>query len=832
MVSPLNVLHVSSPAVLLHPWPPPWLLRRKLAAQDSEEAMVSAWFTTSLSKVPRSSCPSASRFKSQMSSALMVELLTTKSQYFPEGGGIESKIGQKVLKSIQHKLRHTMRKSDSTAHSMVERDSVQQPAESSSDAKETEVSGDPNSLEREVQCQVEAVSWRERHISASVHIAASEAHVWKVLTDYERLAEFVPNLIRSERIPCPHPGRIWLLQVGRQAAMYWHIEARVVLDLLELPYAKDGKELCFSMVDGDFKRYVGRWYLRPGPRPGSTVLHYEVNVAPKLLFPAPLVERIIRADLPVNLRAMAERAEADSATLSNIPTFLAPSLKGASLTFQSFLKNLGAGKPTSKTLSATAMAGFTLDPQSLEKELASSRDGLSVPVGLKELTRWVDRDHQWGVFGRACKAGRPCTVDEVHLRRFDDLLENGGVHRRVVAAITVEAPIENLWSVLTSYKQLPEFIPNLAISQVLSRDKNKVRLLQEGCKCLLYMVLHARVILDLWERPLCEIVFKQVEGDFDLFQGKWTLKPLGPQHTLLKYVVDTKMRKGSLLAEALVEEVIYEDLPANLCAIRDRVELGEQQSPQDLDYLAQLQKEIDMENSSKGDTVSQGDHSVTTSKPVKGASSKVKSAPLTQNLRSLSGGRRRPLVSGLQQDIKVLDRELLKFISEKGKKGVMPMRCELRESGRVDLEKAIARMGGFGPTAARLNLCLAYKQRKPRGYWDDLQNIHKEIALFQKEHGKDSTFMPTRKSLERAGRYDLARSLEKWGGLQEVARVLGLKVRKRQKSQCSERQPPQFQKPTVEDETSLQLPRKTSLPLKSTKWIMMWRGSRSEGTDL
>ncbi len=112
-------------------------------------------------------------------------------------------------------------------------------------------------------------------------------------------------------------------------------------------------------------------------------------------------------------------------------------------------------------------------------------------------------------------------------------------------------------------------------------------------------------------------------------------------------------------------QVIYEDLPANLCAIRDRVELGEQQSPQDLDYLAQLHKEIDMENSNKGDTVSQGDHSVTTSKPVKGACSKVKSAPLTQNLQSLSGGRRRPLVSGLQQDIKVLDRELLKFISEK-----------------------------------------------------------------------------------------------------------------------------------------------------------------------
>lgn len=56
--------------------------------------------------------------------------------------------------------------------------------------------GGPNVLEREVNCEVEAVSWRERHISASVSIEASEARVWEVLTDYERLAEFIPNLIR------------------------------------------------------------------------------------------------------------------------------------------------------------------------------------------------------------------------------------------------------------------------------------------------------------------------------------------------------------------------------------------------------------------------------------------------------------------------------------------------------------------------------------------------------------------------------------------------------------------------------------------------------------
>jgi hypothetical protein len=45
------------------------------------------------------------------------------------------------------------------------------------------------------------------------------------------------NFVRdcSGRIPCPHEGRIWLEQRGLQQALYWHIEARVVLDLQEVP---------------------------------------------------------------------------------------------------------------------------------------------------------------------------------------------------------------------------------------------------------------------------------------------------------------------------------------------------------------------------------------------------------------------------------------------------------------------------------------------------------------------------------------------------------------------------------------------------------------------
>jgi hypothetical protein len=204
---------------------------------------------------------------------------------------------------------------------------------------------------------------------------------------------------------------------------------------------KDGKELRFSMVDGDFKRYVGRWYLRPDARcvilvlsfysisfshvsilsemlqsldisldcrSGTTTLHYEVNVTPRLLFPAAFVEQIIKSDLPINLRAIANRAEESVNILR------------------------GAGS-------------------------AQLNEGSSAPVAVKEGAKLGERGYSWGAIGLTCKIGKPCIVDEVHLRRFDDLLENG-VHRRVVAAITVEAPAHNVWAVLTDYERLHEYV--------------------------------------------------------------------------------------------------------------------------------------------------------------------------------------------------------------------------------------------------------------------------------------------------------------------------------------------------------------------------------------
>ncbi|KAK8631837.1 hypothetical protein V6N13_028614 [Hibiscus sabdariffa] len=600
---------------------------------------------------------------------------------------------------------------------------------------ETEEEREKPHRNKRVHCELEVLSWRERRIKAQISVSADIDSVWDALTDYERLADFIPNLICSGRIPCPHPGRIWLEQRGLQRALYWHIEARVVLDLQEIPNSSNGRELHFSMVDGDFKKFEGKWSVKSGTRSGTTILSYEVNVIPRFNFPAIFLERIIKSDLPVNLRALACQAEkifhgnqkmsiAKDLVRTSYPVLSSPGMDSDGAL-------LGREKPPSVDLKVTG-------PLPSSSELNSN----------------------WGV-GKVCRIDKPCMVDEVHLRRFDGVLENGGVRRCVVASITVKAPVREVWNVLTAYESLPEIVPNLAISKVLSRENNRVRILQEGCKGLLYMVLHARVILDLHEQLEKEISFEQVEGDFDSFQGRWLLEQLGSHHTLLKYSVESKMHRDSVLSEALMEEVIYEDLPSNLCAIRDYVEKREAENSLETQEDRKLSGQ-QTSSSSNGDETAYSD----TAEQDVGSSTAI----------SL---RQRPRVPGLQRDIEVLKTELQKFISEHGQEGFMPMRKQLRFHGRVDIEKAITRMGGFRRIASLMNISLAYKQRKPKGYWDNLENLQEEINGFQRSWGMDPSYMPSRKSFERAGRYDIARALEKWGGLHEVSRLLSLKVRKK-----------------------------------------------------
>lgn len=154
-----------------------------------------------------------------------------------------------------------------------------------------------------VEVQTERLAERQRQISARIQIPHTIEEVWQVLTDYETLADFIPNLARSQRLEHP-TGGIRLEQVGTQRLLNFNFSARVILDLEE----RFPQEISFQMIEGDFKDFSGSWCLEPLlAQQVGTNLKYIVRVLPKRTMPISLIERRLSRDMQTNLVAIHQR---------------------------------------------------------------------------------------------------------------------------------------------------------------------------------------------------------------------------------------------------------------------------------------------------------------------------------------------------------------------------------------------------------------------------------------------------------------------------------------------------------------------------------------------
>lgn len=155
-----------------------------------------------------------------------------------------------------------------------------------------------------VDVDVKPLGDRQRQITAKIQLPSEIEKVWKILTDYEALSDFIPNLAKSRLLKHPSSG-IRLEQVGTQKFLGFNFCARVVLDLIEhFP-----KEISFRMVEGDFKDFYGSWLLEPygqGEQQGTN-LFYTIFIWPKLTMPVGIIERRLSQDLQANLIAIHQK---------------------------------------------------------------------------------------------------------------------------------------------------------------------------------------------------------------------------------------------------------------------------------------------------------------------------------------------------------------------------------------------------------------------------------------------------------------------------------------------------------------------------------------------
>jgi len=142
-----------------------------------------------------------------------------------------------------------------------------------------------------------------RQLAVRLLSGVDPALLWDVLTDYEGLSRFIPNLTSSRVVQ--RSGRLITLdQVGQQILFGVNFSARVQLELTESP---ESGCLSFRMLKGDFRRFEGLWQVATVE--AGTSLLYSLTVQGCLGMPVHLIEQRLRYDLFTNLRAVQKEAE-------------------------------------------------------------------------------------------------------------------------------------------------------------------------------------------------------------------------------------------------------------------------------------------------------------------------------------------------------------------------------------------------------------------------------------------------------------------------------------------------------------------------------------------
>ncbi len=145
--------------------------------------------------------------------------------------------------------------------------------------------------------------------------------------------------------------------------------------------------------------------------------------------------------------------------------------------------------------------------------------------------------------------------------------------RFLTAKVEIVRPPEIVWQVLTNYEALPEFIPSLHSSKVLSHPRpGAIRVEQVGRERLLKLNFNARVVLDLLESFPKEISFQMVEGDFKEYSGSWQLQACANNQSTTNLCYSLKVHPKRLIPVGIIEQRLSKGLKVNLLAIKKHVE--------------------------------------------------------------------------------------------------------------------------------------------------------------------------------------------------------------------------------------------------------------------
>jgi ribosome-associated toxin RatA of RatAB toxin-antitoxin module len=142
-----------------------------------------------------------------------------------------------------------------------------------------------------------------RTLHAQVLIAAPPATVWKTLTQYDNLQNYVPGYHRSRIVQSS--GSSKLVDIAMSIArLLPALKYRVLVD-----EAPQRFTVQMQRVSGDFKELSARYQLSPRQGGNQTLLSYDLNIDPGAVPPLLNLNNVLQQNTRQTLKAFQARSE-------------------------------------------------------------------------------------------------------------------------------------------------------------------------------------------------------------------------------------------------------------------------------------------------------------------------------------------------------------------------------------------------------------------------------------------------------------------------------------------------------------------------------------------
>lgn len=129
-------------------------------------------------------------------------------------------------------------------------------------------------------------------IRSSGTVKAAPAAVWRILTDYNHLADYLPNLT-STRVVSRDGDRVIVEQLGVARFLFFSQPIRLLVQVNE----RAPDRIDIGLIEGDMKVYRASWELSPLAGASGTRVVYSATIVPKFDVPGIVGTSVVKRDV-------------------------------------------------------------------------------------------------------------------------------------------------------------------------------------------------------------------------------------------------------------------------------------------------------------------------------------------------------------------------------------------------------------------------------------------------------------------------------------------------------------------------------------------------------